>query len=62
MLPLTMEVKMNKSSMEWILYVYTDKGWMEESRHDDEQDARHSLDEWRHEFPNCKFKIMEATE
>ena len=44
--------------MEWVLYVYTDKGWAEESRHDDEQDAKQSLDEWRHEFPNCRFKII----
>jgi len=45
--------------MDWVLYLYTDKGWAEESRHDEKQDAEHSLDEWRQEFPDCRFKIME---
>ena len=42
----------------WVLYLYTDKGWAEESRHDDRLDAEYSLYEWLDEFPNCKFKIM----
>ncbi len=44
---------------QWILYVNTDKGWKEESRHDDKLDAEHSLYEWLDEFPDCKFMVLE---
>lgn len=45
--------------MSWVLYVRTDKGWKEESRHDEKQDAEHTLDEWSDEFPECKFMVLE---
>lgn len=45
----------------WILYVNTNKGWKEESKHDDLLDAEHSLNEWLDEFPNCKFMIKKET-
>jgi len=44
--------------VKWVLYLYTDKGWMEESEHNKKQDAEYILDEWQNEFPNCKFKII----
>lgn len=44
----------------WVLYVNTDKGWKEESRHSDRLDAQYSLNEWLDEFPNCKFKVLEV--
>lgn len=46
---------------QWILYVNTDKGWKEESRHDDELDAKHNLYEWLDEFPDCKFMVLEES-
>ncbi len=51
-------IKMISKTVVWVLYLYTDKGWAEESRHDDKLDAEYSLYEWLDEFPNCKFKIM----
>lgn len=44
----------------WVLYVNTDKGWKEESRHNDKLDAEYSLCEWLDEFPNCKFMMLEV--
>jgi hypothetical protein len=48
--------------MAWVLYVNTDKGWKEESKHDDRLDAEHSLNEWLDEFPGCKFMMLREVE
>jgi len=48
--------------MKWILYVNTDKGWKEESRHDNRLDAEDSLNEWLDEFPYCKFMMLTKVE
>ncbi len=45
---------MNKK---YILYLKTDKGWIEEKAYTNKEDAEYYLKEWQDEFPNCKFKL-----
>lgn len=45
--------------MTWALYLRTNKGWVEESSHDNKQEAEYVLHEWKEEFPNCYFIIKE---
>jgi len=45
--------------MTWALYLRTNKGWVEESSHDDKEEAEEALHEWEKEFPNCHFLINE---
>lgn len=49
---------MNKK---YILYLQTDKGWIEEKAYNNKEDAKYYLEEWQDEFPNCKFKLEEES-
>ena len=42
----------------WTLYVWGRKGWTEEATYDNRKDGKHYLDEWREEFPECRFKLV----
>ena len=46
------------SNLKWVLYIWGQKGWMEESTYDNQEDAKYYLKEWKEEFPNCKFKLI----
>ena len=48
-----------EKAMKYILFVQTDKGWIEEKSYTNKQDAEYYLAEWKEEFPNCNFKIEE---
>lgn len=45
--------------MTWALYLRTNKGWVEESSHDNKEQALDALNEWEIELPNCSFIIKE---
>lgn len=35
----------------WVLYLFNSKGFQEEGRYDNQEDAEIIFDEWRDEFP-----------
>tara|TARA_R100001086_G_scaffold54804_1_gene24591 strand:+ start:741 stop:896 length:156 start_codon:yes stop_codon:yes gene_type:complete len=44
--------------IKWILYLRGQKGWTEEAQYDNQDDGEYYLEEWKQEFPECKFKLV----